>query len=338
MAEGFEYQEVFYCFGISVLADNSLTEAVWQEHRDALMWEKEFHTISPHALCQVGNRGYHMDDRVWVNNMSAPKMCLEQLPDLPKAQAWYDQYQTVTVLGLGAQDMIKGVHGYEDVLSQRDFWEDKLIRITREMVDRKRQRARIYGRMEKFQLWLSRHKFLVYPLPALPASEIEACGKITVDQYNLVKRRQNRRFDLRGVQAKFRHEGIYLMSPNISYPTFVDGHLHGNNAKTYVQGIFDFVVEKFCARCVKPLLNKGEWQGHRSVFCSTLGLERDLMLWRIEANGIWERVIGHLSIFDIGNLRQVNLAFYRLCHWQLDGKCRGLDIEAERVKLRTPWD
>ena len=338
--EGSQSSEVFHTFAITVLGDNTLSKPVWDHYRDLMEWKTDYFTIAPHVLCQTGKRQVFMGQQMYIWNLSGSRRSLEQLPYESAVSRWESQCQDVTVLGLGAQDLIRGIYGMEQVYSSVDFWEDKFTSIVQAMTERKRQMAQNCGWQQQFARWRWYHKWVIFVLPALPAEIIESCGKISEADYFQIRRDQIDRFRNSRVKARLRELNIFSLSPNISKPEFEDGRLKAAWAQSYVQPVITFVQEHFCSRCKKPTLKFTAW--HRSVFCNTEG-EVDPVLNALEGpDNAWECVISMLSVFDTGILKQVCKAFYRLCHSMNrveKYQCRGpLDIEVEAARLLTPED
>ena len=332
-AEGYDHlPEVFHCFGMTLLGDNSLSSEVLQAYKDSTSWDPEYFTFEPHVMCQVGTRQLHMNNKIFIWNLSRPKRKLGQVLSEALAWTWSEQFQNCTVIGLGAQDLVSGIYSYEEVNGNKEFWEELFIGITGKMVEYKHQTALRHGRLDTFNAWLSVHRFAVYPLPALPVSEIEACGKITAAQYNALRRKQGRRFKLSSVREKLDANKIYPLKPNINNPNFVDGRLESPFAEAYVKPIFDFVREHYCSQCKNPYIHNRTWQNH--LLEEPLG--EDHVLNNIPMD-VWEHIFGYLSVFDIGVLRRACMAFYGLSHGLRVIRCKGpLNIAAENIKLRTP--
>lgn len=332
MAEGYGHlDEPFDCFGITVLGDNSLSKEVFEAVRHPKGWDPEYHSMEPHVFCQTGRRQVHMNDLLWIWNLSGSKRALGQLLYESGVRNWATQNQQVTVLGLGAQDLIKGVYNKEVVEGNEMFWENEIIRITQQMVEIKRQHYEKHGRQLVYDKWVFKHIFVVYPLPGLPASQVEVCGKITHEEYSSIRRKQARRWHQRGALSKLRQNNIYVVRPGISNPTFRDGRLDLPFREAYVKPIFECVRERFCAFCKEPHVYNRRWIN--SAFRPAQG---QFNMWNRLEEDVWRKILNYLSLFDIWTCRLTSLAFYRMTHTLLN-ECEGpLDIEAEIVRIRVP--
>ena len=202
------------------------------------------------------------------------------------------------------------------------------------MVAYKRQVATKLRRLNEFETWRQNHLFVVYPLPQLPPAEIVVDGKISVQDYYEIKRNQHRRFSLRGVKAKLASNNIFLVRPDIHNPNFVNGRLASPFAEAYVRPIFSLIQRKFCSRCKVPYLRSGKWLKRK--FLPPKGQGRYHWLNNVK-DWVWEEILSYMSLFDIGILRRVCMAFYRVGHLYCVVRCRGpLDLEKEALLLRTP--
>ena len=342
--------EVFNCFSMTLLADNTLSPPVLKEYRDSRNWDPEYYTLAPHVFCERGARQYHMSQEIFIWDLSRPKLALGQVLQVPLMWSWAEQVQSITILGLGSQDLVRGIWSVEKVLREPNFWVDQLKRVTREMDAYKCRFATRTGRLEEFHEWHRRHTYLAYPLPEIPPAEIEKEGKISEADYFLVKRRQHKSFDKPGIQAELRRHNIHLLRPSILKPEFEDGRLAGESATSYVAPIFEFVRKWFCARCREPRLHNGTWQNCTRFLLPSQNLckrarkkarKAKVLKFRVldeVPEEIWEMIFTYLSIFDIGVLRMVCKTFYRLCHSPNVRKCEGfvLDLEVEQLKLKVP--
>ena len=352
MEPGFEHvPEFFRCFSVTLLADNTLSPPVFKSYRDTKAWDPEYYTLEPHVFCQTGAREVHMSNQMFIWNLSKPNLALGQLPQMPIMWSWAGQYQDITVLGLGAQDLVRGIWGVEEVMREPDFWLNQLKRVTEEMVDYRHRFATRLGRLDEFNKWCRSHTFFVYPLPEIPPAEIEKYGRISTEDYFAVKREQHRNFDRAGVQAELKRNNIHLLGPDIHNPRFEDGRLADEFADEYVAPIFEKIRFWFCARCREPRLHNGSWQkagtfllpgqdppkrAKKKKLARKGKVPESHILNRVEYD-VWLEILSYLTLFDIGSLRRTCKAFYRLCHDPIVRKCEGvLDIEAESIKLRVP--
>ena len=324
MAEYDHLPEAIRAFAVSVLGDDYFPSDALEELRDARLLEPSF-SISPHIIKRVGTREVQMSDNIVIWDLSRPLHELGRMPQGPLMWSWAQQCQDITVLALGAQDLIQGTWSKDFVLRDRTFWENMFKRIAEQMVEIKSTYYARVGRQNELEKWTLNHRFAFYPLPWLPDHVIEAGGHISAEDYKECKRVQWNQFRKKGVNSVLRREhNILLLKPNPSDPELEDGCVPPSVKREYVKHLLGLVTGEYCARCGESRINNGVWG--QAVFRSLQ--EDQACALQTLPQEMWDLIFSKLTLFDLYRTKLACRAFYKVCRGSLFFTCAEINDTA----------
>ena len=313
---------------ITVLGDELLAGDAFDSWKDPneRRVEKEIHLIAPHVVIKTDRMGHHPMDTAWIYNVSRGRLSLEKLLCRQFIGSWLDQWQDMTVLQLGAQDLIQGLLSKEIALKDPKVWERAIKTTTQRMVELKEARFNETGRHD-FQDWFQGHTFAVYVLPDLSGRNFDETFLSNIEYFHI--RRANVKMWRRNRDAHF--YGIKILKPALEHPEFEDGHYASPFQEKYIEPVLRLVGELYCTRCRTPLLAKDRWED--CVLSPDQGQPTALHYLPILC---WGKIFSLLGVIDTWACKLTCLGLYRI-HHVLRLRCkRRFCTEAERVMQLLP--
>lgn len=318
---------------VSVLSDETLSIEVLDKFSCGKPGEPELHVMGPHMYGQHVQCGIALQDSWWCQNLSGPMKKLCQLTSGTYLIQWIQIVQQVTVVSLGGQDITQGIIDVDILANDPYLW----VRYIHEYVDHLVEQKLAYYRKRGFgdvaDKWELCHTWYIYPIPQLPKHTIEKFGKVTVEDYNKVRKLVKKHLKKPGVVAELRKKNVFLMKENVDVEVAVtekhpDWRDQDSYKELYAAPIIRHLANIHCLRCKASLLHKAGWQS--CIF--QRDADTEVMRLNCLVDSDWMEILQYISVFDIFSVRQCCKAFYAKVH--LFYRCSTpLSVEAERIKL-----
>ena len=312
--------------GISIIGDNFLVAEDFESLKD----EKcqgyfDWLSLRPHCRIRACGESYGLDESMYMTNLSKPGLTLHELGELridsKWLRGWLKTYQLITILQVGAEDLLRGQR-----LTKKDFQEDhklilKMVRIAiHNLVALKSEHFKKVC-PEKLEFWKRNHHFGIYTLPNLKNYPFDGTAW-TFDEYVAVCRRQNTY--LKNAKDK-KHLKYTVLRPCIDNPSFSNRKnipigfpgfdymkLEKKFMKPFVVPILRLVSQKFCSLCKEPLLQKSLWK--KTTVSPANGQYSSVH--RIP-DEIWCEILRKLTAFEVWSMKETCKGLYRIHHESL---------------------
>ena len=225
--------------------------------------------MRPHCRVRRYGDSYGLDEAMYVTNFSKPEATLGQLGLPTWVKGWVEEWQLLTILEVGMEDVLRGSTPKEDFQKDGKLLVKMVRKAILNLVEIKTKHIMRVS-PGRLQNWKRNHHFGIYSLPNLEGYPFEGTGW-TFGEYVKVSRKQNHHLKNSRDQV---HMNYTVLSPDVGHPRFGNRRkgafpgfpylkLEESLMKPFVEPILELVRKRFCSRCREPSLPGESWKIQR---------------------------------------------------------------------------